>query len=338
MSGYKLSNGNDLSTIFAERTSATSVVTGYILSNGDDISSLYEPGVSTGVVTGYKLQNTENDIATVFKTKSLPSPLDISGCCYWMDASDQSTIDLSFAKVNKWTDKSVNRYTMNQPEHGKRPTYDTSFNGLPVLGFSLTNSTYLVGDSSANAFVIGTRCYSLFAVCRQTTDRGGYVFAKSKASPGGGRILFGRDTSLYCLVTHTGGSLPLMTDTNKNYRILELVINRVEGKDYVYQNGTQIGATYSYTPNVSTPITELYTMLIGAYNNSSGGVPPLPEVYLDGNIAEIVAVANTYDMTINKRQWIEGYLAWKWGLQTSLPSNNPKHPYYDNAPTSSPPL
>ena len=335
-SGYKLLNGADLSTIFAARTSVTSVVTGYKLLNGDDLSSLYEPGVSTGVTTGYKLQNTENDIATVFLKKSSLSPLDISGCCYWMDASDQSTIDLSSGKVSKWTDKSVNRYTMNQIDHNKRPTYNEFLNGLPVLKFSSTDLTYLVGDSSANAFVIGTRCYSLFAVCKQSSSRGGYVFAKSKYGPGGGRLFFGRDTSLYCYVIHPdGGSLPLIADSNVNYRILELVINRVSGNDYVYQNGTQIG-TYTYTPDRSTPITELYTMLIGAYNNASGGEPVTggANLYLDGNIAEIVAVANTYDMTTARRQWIEGYLAWKWGLQTLLSGT---HPYYNNAPTGPPP-
>jgi len=337
MSGYKLSNGNDLSTIFVARTSATSVVTGYTLLNGDDISSLYEPGVSTGLITGYKLQNTGNDIATVFKQKL--SPLDLSGCCLWMDASDQSTISLTSTKVNKWTDKSVNRYTMNQTDTGKQPTYNaTTQNGLPVLGFSLANSTFLYGDASANAFAVGNNCYSLFAVCKHSSARGGYVFAKSLAGTANGRILFGRDSALYCIFTHTSGNLSTITDTNNNYRILELVINRAEGKDYVYQNGTQIGTTYTYTSDTSTNYTNNYTMLIGAYNNSSGSTPPLDNVYLDGNIAEIIAVANSYDMTTNKRQWIEGYLAWKWGLQTSLPSNNPKHPYYDNAPTSSPPL
>lgn len=334
MSGYKLSNGNDLSTIFAARTSATSVVTGYTLLNGDDISSLYEPGVSTGLITGYKLQNTENDIATVFKQKS-PSPLDLSGCCLWMDASDQSTVTLSSTKVSKWTDKSVNGYTMNQTDTGKQPTYNaTTLNGLPVLGFSLANTTFLYGDANANAFAVGYNCYSLFAVCKHSSARGGYVFAKSLAGGANGRILFGRDTVLYSQFTHQSGWLGNINDSNNNYRILELIVNRVSGNDYVYQNGTQIGTTYTYTSDTSTNYTNNYTMLIGAYNNGSGGLPPLAGVYLDGNIAEIVAVANTYDMTTNKRQWIEGYLAWKWGLQTLLSGT---HPYYNNAPTGPPP-
>jgi hypothetical protein len=171
-----------------------------------------------------------------------------------MDASDPSTIVvLASSKVSKWTDKSVNGYTMNQIESSKQPTYNaTTQNGLPVLGFSANSQTYLYGDTSANAFAVGNRCYSLFAVCKHSSNIGGYVFAKSLAGAAPGRILFGRDTALYCQFTHTAGSITTIADASNNYRILELIVNRVEGKDYVYQNGTQFGNTFSYTSDIST--------------------------------------------------------------------------------------
>jgi hypothetical protein len=34
--------------------------------------------------------------------------------------------------------------------------------------------------------------------------------------------------------------------------------------------------------------------------------------------------------TLEQDQQIEGYLAWKWGLQSSLPAD---HPFRNNAPT-----
>jgi hypothetical protein len=40
--------------------------------------------------------------------------------------------------------------------------------------------------------------------------------------------------------------------------------------------------------------------------------------YFQGTIAEIVALKSTY----NYRQQIEGYLAWKWGLQAKLPAEH----------------
>ena len=49
--------------------------------------------------------------------------------------------------------------------------------------------------------------------------------------------------------------------------------------------------------------------------------------FWNGYIAEIV-VFNTV-LTTDNRQTLEGYLAWKWGVQATLPST---HPYYSSAP------
>ena len=345
MSGYKLANGQDLSTIFLPRTSAAGAATGYTISDGRDLSDLYEPGSYTGLITGYKLQNTNDDIATVFRRNL--SPLDLSGCCLWMDASDQSTVTVSSSKISKWNDKSVKQYTMNQTTSGNQPTYNTSsklLNGLPTLTFTQSLKTHLYGDASANSFTIGINSYSLFAVCKHTAN-GGYVVAKSLYGVTRGRLLLGRDTSLFCMFIHDNNNqIPLITNSNNDYRILELIVNRVSQKDFAYENGIQIGTiTYSSpdTTNYSNTYYQNqgyqpYTMLIGAYNNSSGGLPDTgySNLYLDGDIAEIVAVANPFDMTDDRRKWIEGYLAGKWGLQSSLPTG---HPYKSSAPTTLPP-
>lgn len=335
-SGYKLNNGNDLSTIFESGNSYPSVITGYTTQTGSDISSLFAAGSSSSVITGYKLNN-GNDIATVFKLRL--TPLDVAGCCLWMDASDPATITQTSGKVSKWTDKSTNNYTLNQSTSGNQPSYNTTnlLNGLSTIKFTSSSSTYLTGDTNANSFAVGTKCYSIFAVCKYSTTGSGYIFAKSRASTGSGRILFGRDVStLYIQFPHDGGSLSTVSDasyTNNTYRILELIINRVSGKDYIYQNGTQIGTTFSYTPDTSVNYSNSYKMLIGAYNDSAGS-GLLSGYYLNGDVAEIVSFANSYDMTDATRQWIEGYLAWKWGLSSALPTG---HTYKSSAPSSPPP-
>jgi hypothetical protein len=48
---------------------------------------------------------------------------------------------------------------------------------------------------------------------------------------------------------------------------------------------------------------------------------------MHGVIGEIIMVQTTDTTT---RQKIEGYLAWKWGLQANLPND---HPYKNAAPT-----
>jgi hypothetical protein len=56
----------------------------------------------------------------------------------------------------------------------------------------------------------------------------------------------------------------------------------------------------------------------GLANQASGS----PET-LNGNIAEVIVY--TTSLTTTQRQQVEGYLAWKWGLQANLPAST--HPY-----------
>jgi hypothetical protein len=50
-------------------------------------------------------------------------------------------------------------------------------------------------------------------------------------------------------------------------------------------------------------------------------LPPSDHTRLNGRIAEVV-VANTL-ADAGDRQRLEGYLAWKWGLQGNLPADHP---------------
>lgn len=86
--------------------------------------------------------------------------------------------------------------------------------------------------------------------------------------------------------------------------------------------------TTSNSADTTTSYSNNYLMLIGAGNDAAGtGV--LNSDFLTGNVAEIVSYSNSTDMTDSDRQKIEGYLAWKWSINTSLPLG---HPYYSNPP------
>ncbi len=61
-------------------------------------------------------------------------------------------------------------------------------------------------------------------------------------------------------------------------------------------------------------------MFVGAYPDS-GGTTPRATMYLNGDIAEIIVYfASLSDV---QRMSVDGYLAWKWGLQSSLPQTHP---------------
>jgi hypothetical protein len=60
-------------------------------------------------------------------------------------------------------------------------------------------------------------------------------------------------------------------------------------------------------------------------HNQDGGV----HIGWTGDLAEVITFST--DLTTTNRQKVEGYLAWKWGLQSTLPSN---HPYRNTAPSA----
>ena len=176
---------------------------------------------------------------------------------------------------------------------------------------------YLYGDSRTNQFGVGYNSYSLFSVSRGA----GYIYAKSLYGPQIGRIMM---SNTFISIAHTSDRfLPSVSDPDSasTYHILELIVNRFGVVDDAFRNGTEI-ARISTLDSLYN-FTNSNTMLIGAYNNGTGGIPPQGGLYLQGNVAEIVSYANTYDMTSETRQRIEGVLAWKWGLQSKLPVGHP---------------
>jgi hypothetical protein len=77
-----------------------------------------------------------------------------------------------------------------------------------------------------------------------------------------------------------------------------------------------------------TPLTLEYSQPADSYNTSSMS-------YIIGNAnygtnVDVMEIIFYYgDLSRSQRQRVEGYLAWKWGLQTTLPSS---HPYYKIRP------
>ena len=86
----------------------------------------------------------------------------------------------------------------------------------------------------------------------------------------------------------------------------------------VYTNGTLVasGTSQSGTTAVTSPL----------YINGQAGTSTNSYA---SYLAEVV-VFNT-GLSLSNRQLIEGYLAWKWGLQGSLPNT---HPYYSATPSA----
>jgi hypothetical protein len=112
----------------------------------------------------------------------------------------------------------------------------------------------------------------------------------------------------------TPNALASVTETSTNYLLMSWSI--ANNNFYIYRNGVQIMFSSSYSWNQPASV----VFLLGKRFDSSSG-------QISGNIAE--AAVYRYQLDRTSRQNVEAYLAWKWGLQTQLPSNHP----YRNSPT-----
>jgi hypothetical protein len=109
---------------------------------------------------------------------------------------------------------------------------------------------------------------------------------------------------------------PTVGDSSTAFRLLSWTWDRTT--QTLYQNGTSILSS-GFTS--ATTFNSAHKLLIGAYNDGAGGTPPHPPLNLNGTIGEILFLFGT--LTTIQRQEVEGYLAWKWGLQANLPASHP---------------
>ena len=334
-------NSDNLMLIGAYNNTATTPLSGYFLNGkvaeiisykSTDMSSMTRQRIEGYLAWKWGIQNTllsthaYRFASPPIYISNTPIPLRV-GVSLWLDSTDLNTItkDNVSNKVSKWVDKSANAFNFVQNTTGNQPTYtENSQNGKATIAFRDTSSNYLQGPTN---FSIGTSSFALFAVCKLTS---GTVFAKSKFAAQDGRFyIFKITNTLNVSYIHDeGASISTTTnDTNIEYRILELIVNRIEGKDYSYQNGNQLASPFSIVDTFNYPNTT-NNMLVGAYNNNLGtGVQS--GYFLNGNVAEIIAYKDAH-IDRSTRETIEGYLAWKWGLQNSLPNG---HTYKSSAPT-----
>jgi hypothetical protein len=177
----------------------------------------------------------------------------------------------------------------------------------------------------------------------KTNDRnsGASVFAKSLAGGAAGRILYAvRDSGNPGNINSGIGTLMgenayanTLSDTYTAgaWRVHGFVSDRSGWTTNAYQNGSLI-ATTTIAADTTTNLTNAFPMLVGAYNNSSGGAnPPQEGLYLDGAVAEIILFSTA--LTTSQRQQVEGYLARKWGISIGATLPSP-HPFKSFPPAS----
>jgi hypothetical protein len=206
---------------------------------------------------------------------------------------------LSNAAVTQWNDKSGNGRNATAFSN---PLYDGINNAINF------NGTQWMSNSVSSSLVNETA----FIVVRNNNTNNINTMLGSSLQNGRqfrcATTLNGTTTGLQTIRQNVAGILLTTIPIANNIQFIAQFTNN--GTTLVhYYNGIVAGSTSTntYTANL--------TLLIG--RQAAGE-------FMNGSIFEIIIYQNTA-LTTTQRQQVEGYLAWKWGLQGNLPST---HPYF----------
>jgi hypothetical protein len=256
----------------------------------------------------------------------------------WLDAEDAASITLNGSTVSQWADKSGNARNFSQATVSSQPTYDaTVLSGKPALTFDGTSKFMSAGDT----LDLRTNDITIMSVVKfANSTQSGVVLSKTRYAAGAGRYALYRSLTSGMLGVGTqyatffatrdaisSGAIAQSLYSSTNTKLFGGELDRfVSGYARIWEDGINTAsAAYDVDAFNLNNSDELW---IGAYQNYLGTSPPTGGSYMNGQIAEIVVAQSA--LSTADRQNLEGYLAWKWILEGSLPAN---HPYKNRAPT-----
>ena len=301
---------------------------GFGIGNGNYLNgSVSEVLIYNTVLTLTQRQNVEGYLAWKWGLRAqLPSnhpyrnssPLPqqpIIGLQVWVDGSDPlatGTTPANGTAVTTWSDKSGRSNNMIASNNG---TYSAnSQNGLGTIAFSssmyrsaITNISYYPADVYVVVRVNSVTAHNDICGISQ-------VGADSFNSLSFSEYTQSRWHNGSSGFSRTPLAVSTSNETSTNFLLMSWSI--ANNNFYIYRNGVRIvlATTYTWTPPASV------VFLLGKRIDSTPGQNA-------GSIAEVLVYTSQLNTT--NRQEVEGYLAWKWGLQRDLPTN---HPYYINGP------
>jgi len=244
---------------------------------------------------------------------------------FWLDAANSSTITIATG-VATWADRKGSGVNAVQATTANQPSYSaTAFPGsLPGVLFDGSNdvmdiSTTAMQNQTHGVYWVWSRSgagtgvdvyrpsIGVLASAGQGADRGSLHYVKNSNNFGA------------CYPYYQGAALA-------NYDLISGTVyaNNV-GNIMAFQSNTTGWGVWRNGTIEST------TNIIATPDNTNVGYS-LARQYTSSRasnivIGEVIMVQTTDTIT---RQKIEGYLAWKWGLTSSLPSD---HPYKNARPT-----
>lgn len=281
----------------------------------------------------------------------------ISNLTIWLDSSDTTTLFQDQAGTNLvttydgtqnvlcWKDKSGNAYNAIKSTNQGTPPPGTgggitspvinkttgSWSNNPFLQFITTDELQVTAK-------FPNQSRSIFVVYQVPSGFTGY-------SSNGLAFLNGFNVGQQGVTLNAVGSPPalgansvenkVLTNSgsykNTNIQMISVVNSNTSADNNIFAfNGTP--QTLSTSITASSYSTTLGTYQIGVSINHymTNGNYTIISYGTPFNVGEIIEYNS--ELSTLDRQKVEGYLAWKWGFQTSLPSN---HPYASKIPSNS---
>ena len=259
-------------------------------------------------------------------------PTQISGLGLWLDAADSTTITIATG-VSQLNDKSTNAYNLTQATTGLQPSYSAN-----LITFS--SNKYL---NIPQAAINNTATYSLFLVFYPIASTN-WILQKQYNGVSSRTMLSmtrywqnntGTTNYLYWTAHANSGAIA-NSATALSTSTLQLVELVYDGSTLtMYRNGTVLSTTSSASYGIGNE-TNATNFTIGSWI-ADGSI--MDSGVTNFQFGELLFY--TTSLTVPQRQQIEGYLAWKWGLQANLPAGNPYlsyNNYYNAFPSTTPAL
>lgn len=240
------------------------------------------------------------------------------GLLLWLDGFDPTTIITSGNAVTQWRDKSG--YSNNAiTQSPTAPIWKPWNNDIQNTSITFDGNNYMQINKNFMSTING----SMFAVFRAPTavpnqpqmviqNQGAWAMPDFQLQP-----------TQFVVSTAQSSIVSQFATPVTSYAITSIEIIKQQSTINTFLNGT-LSQSVKFSSFYSTGDT-LDLPNIGRYTSS--GVEAQDARFV-GDLQEIIVYNST--LTTSMRQVVEGYLAWKWFLQSNLPS---VHPYYSIGPT-----
>lgn len=259
------------------------------------------------------------------------TPRSIANLTGWYDAADASSYTATSGQISQWQDKSGAGNHITQGTANNRPTLFTSSGDTQSSTASTINGRQSLFFDGANDFLSTTatvtsgQSRTVLAIATRSDNS---TFGTLAAF---GTVEIGANSTArwLCRYGATGQSVVGGDSVNSNQSISAVQSAwlsphiSVWSQDSNTRNLTYIvnGESLTVSGNPTAAQSSFAGLAVGRMTRSD-----FPQ-YFGGHVGEILIYDR--ELTTAQRQNLEGYLAWRWGLQATLPYD---HPYAASFP------